>query len=426
MRLHLASAVIAVLSIVPAAWAQEPTAEAPAPAPGEPAPETTDRWVEFTRGLTERLEASGRAQEMLQEYIAWVELDSTDLHPAREGALLSLRVGTAPGLKLRSGGGFYQLAERFLYYGVARGGAEDAESGTPGDPGMSFVIGRLRFEDRKWSTAYRMFKNAYDCGFDPDLVTEWYFRASVNRGVVLVDSRSPTAAIKSVSAMLKDHSDAPGITPRDIAAAKLMLAAAHRYLDERPKAEQLLREVLDANQGTATIHTLLGRIYVDQGKIEDGLTEYRRAMQINGDPSYVDPYFETAEALLKTSPPRPDEALDAINAYLAVNKDGAEGLFVLGKVEEARGNLRRARNLYRRVKRMKPKTRETLLKLIQVLSASGDASDLEEAEEVREQLNDLLNEQNRRAEDAKAGRESDESDDADDSESTKTEPSEAE
>jgi tetratricopeptide (TPR) repeat protein len=354
MRRTLAAVLVAVLT--PAAFA-----------------ETTDEWVRFGRTRAALLETQGRFEEAVEEWISVGSLTPKDPRPLVRAAVLAVEAPLYRGVELEPGTAIFGMAQQCVRQAVMRWGQ--------GDPALSYVIGRLHYAEKKWSPAVKTLGDAMRGGFDPLRTRLWLYRATVNRSVMLIENNRAQDALEDLKAMrqaMPGHPDEHFLI--------VDLAAAHRGVQEHDTAMKLVDEEIARNPGAADARYLRGKILTDEGRLEEAEDSFRKVMMNlqYGDKLYCDALLRMGEVDIKLN--RLDAAETAARQYLAIRKDDPEGLFLLGKVEHARGRLEEAVVLFRRVRRASPGTMDTLVSLHQVLYQLGET---QEAEQVKRQIEEI-------------------------------------
>lgn len=337
------------------------------------AAETTDEWVKFGQSRAALLEKQGRYEEAVEEWISVGSLTPSDAKPLIRAAVLAVETPVYRGAELDRSSPLFGMAQQCVRQAMLRWGQ--------GDPALSYVIGRLQYAEKKWAAAARSLGDATRGGFDPLRTRLWFYRATVNRSVVLIENNRAQDALKDLEAMRQSMPGHP-----DEHFLIVDLAAAHRGVQEHETAMKLVDEEIARDPGAADAMYLRGKILSEQGKLEEAEDGFRKTMMRTqyGEKLYRDALLRLGEVDIKLD--RLDAAETAARQYLALAKDDAEGLFLLGKVEQARGKLDDAVKLFRRVRRQNPGAMDTLVSLRQVLYQLGLK---DEGEEVQKQIEDI-------------------------------------
>jgi len=104
---------------------------------------------------------------------------------------------------------------------------------------------------------------------------------------------------------------------------------------------------------TAEAYTFLGWTYHFQGKIEDAITECKRAIEI--DPDFGNPYNDIGVYLIDLG--RPDEAIPWLERAMTAKRYEPRHFpyFNLGRVYLAKGMINRARELFQKSLAIEPR-----------------------------------------------------------------------
>src|SRR5262245_38504760 len=134
--------------------------------------EKTDAWMSWSRRFAESLEAKGRFDDAIDEWIALSRMTPYDIRPLAHAAVLAVDTPDMRGEELYLGSRNVRVAESCIREGLARG--------VRNDPWLNYALGRIRFAEKKWGPAWRLFSEAMEMGYDPVVVRYWYYRAAVN------------------------------------------------------------------------------------------------------------------------------------------------------------------------------------------------------------------------------------------------------
>lgn len=337
--------------------------------------ETTADWVRWSRERAESLERDGRAEDAIEEWAAMAQIDPRNPEPIVRAAVLAVETPEFRGHELVPGTPMFRHAERFVRLGVARGAFVQ--------PGLAYVVGRLRFAEGRWADSWRAFSDAKQLGFDPVRARHWHYRAAVNRAAAFIDAGRPQEAMDELTALRAaqpGHPDEPYLLV-DLASAKFRMM-------EPEVAKTILDEVIARTPGNADAHYLRAYILLEQGQLEEAVTRFRETLT-HATASYSDRVHRNgllrlSEALLKLD--RLDEAEKTIQQVLDLENDDPDALFTLGRVRHARRDLDGAVKLYRRVARLTPDSLTRLVALKQVLHQLGET---EEADEVGRRITEI-------------------------------------
>jgi tetratricopeptide (TPR) repeat protein len=339
------------------------------------AEETTSSWEKWSRERADALVRQGSFEEAIEELNAVARLRPSDVKPLSRAAVLAVEADQVRGKELATGSPLFSLADRMVQEAVPRWGQSD--------PGLAYAVGRLRYVQRDWGRSWRMLRQAKETGFDPLLSRFWYYRAVVNRSVMLIDQQRFIEAKDSLAEMAVAMPEHP---QRNF--LEINLAASHRGLDEPEEAMKLLRTVLERTPDIASAHYQWGLILARQGRLEEAVSRLREAMRYASASSdrgtFRNALLQLGDAELKMG--KPDDADATAKQALAMDRDDPEALFLQGRVFQDKNDLDHALPLYRRVARLRPDALETLEKLAQVLYQLGLK---DEADEVRHKIDDL-------------------------------------
>jgi protein O-mannosyl-transferase len=142
-----------------------------------------------------------------------------------------------------------------------------------------------------------------------------------------------------------------------------------KYLD----AETLYRDTLEKNPASWMAHNSLGNILVQNGRINDAITQYDAALRLRGD--IPEPHVSRGLALARSHPPRYEEAIAEYQAGLRMNPDWAEAHVNLGNALGHMGRYPEAIVEYRTALRLKPHLPEAHNSLANALANTGHLQD---------------------------------------------------
>jgi Tfp pilus assembly protein PilF len=135
--------------------------------------------------------------------------------------------------------------------------------------------------------------------------------------------------------------------------ARELLQEAYRAQmeGEFDRAVELYKRSL-ALHPTAEAHTFLGWTYHFQGKIEDAISECRRAIEV--DPEFGNPYNDIGSYLISLG--RLDEAVPWLEQAIQASRYEPRHYpyFNLGRVYYAKGMINRAREYFQQALRIEP------------------------------------------------------------------------
>jgi len=331
------------------------------------ADDTTEAWVRFSRARAESLERRGAPDDAAEEWLALAQLLPDEVQPSARAAALAVDAPTRRGKDLNPGTAPYKLAEFCVREGAMRGGL--------GDPALAYAIGRLAYADGRWGAAWKSLGQARDWGFDPVRARYWQYRAAVSRSLLLVETGRAQEAAEELKALLVSQ-------PGHIDEHRLLvnLATALWRVQDVQSATKILDDLVAKSPGGADAYLVLGMILADQGDLDRAQKRLREAMlhasASYGDKTYRDALLHLSDVEVKRN--RLDEAEAAARQYLALAKDDPDGLFAMGVVQKARGDLPAAVKSFRRAARQHPKSLETLVNLQQVLSQLHEDAEAKE------------------------------------------------
>jgi tetratricopeptide (TPR) repeat protein len=335
-----------------------------APALAETTGETTSDWAKWIREHAERLERDSLVDDATEEWIALASLVPDDPMPLARVAVLQV---DAP---VRIGQALEPQTERFKVAARACGDAVDHRWGQ-GDPALAYAIGRLRYAEGEWDASFKLLKQAKEWGFDPVRSRFWYYRAAVNRAAGLTEIGEADKAVNELSALLKEQPGHP-----DERSLLVNLASAHRLNQEPAPAIAILEKEIKANPGDAEAHYVYALILIDQGRLAEAENRLRETLlraQQSSPKTYRDALLRLCEVEISRN--RLPEAEQAAQQYLELAKDDAYGLYAMGRVRQAKGELESALKLYRRAASRLPKALDLLSNLKQVLFQLGESAE---------------------------------------------------
>jgi tetratricopeptide (TPR) repeat protein len=313
------------------------------------------------------LERAGRFDEAIEEWTVVARLRPDLIEPFSRAAVLAVEMPILRKQQLDPHSKTADLAQRLIQSGVARGGQ--------GDPGLAYAAGRLQLAAGKWSSAWQLLSDAKQWGFDPVRVRFWYYRAAVNRGAMLAEAGRAQDALDDLEFLRATQPDHP-----DERFLLVDLAVVRSALDEPEDAKKILEEVLAKTPGAADAHYLYALILIRQGRLEEAEKKLEETMRYAtgsfSDKEYRNALLKLCDVQLKLD--RLDDAEKSVNRFMELAKDDPDGLFVLGRVKQGRGQFEEAAKLFRRVARMAPQWLETLINLKKVLHEMGEEAEAEE------------------------------------------------
>jgi len=120
---------------------------------------------------------------------------------------------------------------------------------------------------------------------------------------------------------------------------------------EFDRAVELYKRSLAAHP-TAEAHTFLGWTYHFQGKVEDAISECKRAIEV--DPEFGNPYNDIGSYLISLG--RLDEAVPWLEQAIQASRYEPRHYpyFNLGRVYYAKGMINRAREYFQQALRIEP------------------------------------------------------------------------
>ncbi len=329
--------------------------------------DTTRDWERWSRTRAEVLEREGRFEDAIEEWTVVARLSPDLVEPFSRAAVLAVEMPVQRKQTLEPGSPAAEIAERLIQAGVARGGQ--------GDPGLAYAAGRLQLAAGKWGSAWRLLCDAKQWGFDPVRVRYWHYRAAVNRGAMLVESGRAQEAVDELEFLRRTQPNHP-----DERFLLIDLAAARSAMDEPEVALKILDEILVKTPGAADAHYLYAIILVRQGRLDEAEKRFEETMRYAkgsfSDKEYRNAQLKLCDVQLKLG--KLDDAEKSANRYLELAKDDPEGLFMLGRIRQSRGQLEEAAKLFRRVARMSPRWLDTLINLKKVLHELGEDAEAEE------------------------------------------------
>jgi tetratricopeptide (TPR) repeat protein len=338
--------------------------------------EDTQSWRLWEKDRIAELEWQGLYDEAIEESLVLSVLAPEDSRPLAHAARLAVESPTLRGGELIAPSPLFDIAQRCVRDAIGRWGQ--------GDPTLAYAIGRLAFAQKKWPTAYRMFLEAKERGFEPPIVRLWLYRAAVNRAPLLIESGrggEVVGELERLRTTLPGHPDERSLL--------VNLAAAHHRIQESEAAIRILEELVRKAPDAAEAYYLWGIVLRDKGDFEGAEARFRDALRHASatfrQETYRDSLLRLSEVLVKLN--RLDDAEAMARQHLEIAKDDPGGLFALARVAQARGDLPEAVRLFRRVARLQPDALDTLLALKQVLYQLNETK---EADQVDARIQEIL------------------------------------
>ena len=170
-----------------------------------------------------------------------------------------------------------------------------------------------------------------------------------------------------------------------------LIACAWQQTSYWRGSEQLWSHALicDSNNGIA--HDNLGRVLADRGEIDEAITHYRRALEIQ--PDHAGAHNNLGLALVRRG--RIDEAISHYRRALAINPEFAGAANNLGIVLASRGEVDEAIAHYRRALEIQPELAEAHNNLGRALASRGQVDEAiahyRQALEIRPELAEAHN-----------------------------------
>jgi tetratricopeptide (TPR) repeat protein len=157
---------------------------------------------------------------------------------------------------------------------------------------------------------------------------------------------------------------------RDSFGMALLLAGRRAEAAEQiAKARELrLRSAAGAAPGEAAPHDKLGLLLRQEGRTEEALAEFRKAVEI--EPANAAAHCDLGSALVALD--KPDEASSEFEAALALDRRSAPAWYGLGEVWERRGARERAMSSWRDALALDGNYAEAHLRLAHALSGRGE------------------------------------------------------
>lgn len=331
------------------------------------AAETTRDWERWSRARAEALEREGRYEDAIEEWTVVARLRPDLVEPLSRAAVLAVEMPILRKQQLEPRSPAADLAERLIQTAVARGGQ--------GDPGLAYAAGRLQLAAGKWGSAWRLLSDAKQWGFDPVRARFWHYRAAINRGAMLVEAGRAQEAIEELEFLRAAQPDHP-----DERFLLVDIAAARNAMDEPEVAKKILEQVIAKTPGAADAHYLYALILMKQGRLDEAEKKLEETIRYAtgsfSDKEYRNALLKLCDVQLKLD--QLDAAEQSANRFLSLAKDDPDGLFMLGRVKQGRGQLEEAAKLFRRVARMAPQWLETLVNLKKVLHQMGEETEADE------------------------------------------------
>lgn len=414
---------------VATAWGQDPSGTGD----GWKA-ETSEDWGAWSRAFATDLRRQERVADAIEEFMLSGRFDPNDRNAWAAAALIASRqADRQTGEAFVPGSRYYVLAEAAVRATIERLGPltpkqlDEADI----DPRITYTIGRLRFADsvlpenaakrgKLLVIALAMFRRAAAGeaidGFDPQDVNAWVFRTSVNLAQVLMIDERHKEAVGLLQEAQDAHGRDPGLTPLDRLFAQIARAELARVMDERERAEDLYRAILEEFPESPRARLGMARVMFDQSRLDEALEHYEMAIRgarptrpgvAPDNPSLLEALLSAADVCLKFSPPRLERSEFFLGQYEAVRREAPEALYFRGLIAMEREEWVLARNTLRRARRLIPGDRAILANLLRTLNSLGE-EDSDEARGITEELKEL----ERRHAEEKAVREAQDAKDA--------------
>ena len=310
------------------------------PAPGHPdGVETSESWEAFSRAFAQHLVRSRRIEDAMEEYYAVAALRHDDLDVVADAAVLLLDHATGLAQGLAPGSPYVNSVENLMRMGVQRGGR--------GDGRLAYVGGRLHLLNGKYDWAYELFGDARKAGFDEQRLRPWFFVAVVNRVPDMLREGGANEAIQELEALLADQPAHPNAVD-----AWVNLAAAYRRHNDRVKSEEILERLVASHPQDYRPWLALGREHFDQGRLEEALQAYRKALALSS--AAPDAYSQSLAsiALVLYKLGRLDESERAARSFMELDSGSSAALHLLAMLHRERGETLQALRLLRRADRI--------------------------------------------------------------------------
>ncbi len=147
----------------------------------------------------------------------------------------------------------------------------------------------------------------------------------------------------------------------------LALAAQHHQAGRLPEAEQIYRQILQADPAHAEAWNRMGRLAFEQQNVVEAERCVRRTVELNSNmPEYYVNWAYTLEIL-----GRLDEAIAAYRRAVELNPDQPDAQSRLGNLLAASGRDAEAASCFEQALRQRPDDNELLAKLVHLLKESG-------------------------------------------------------
>ena len=135
-------------------------------------------------------------------------------------------------------------------------------------------------------------------------------------------------------------------------------------------SESLLTHTLACTSDNSIGHYNLGNALFQKGDVDEAITQYQKALQIN--PDYMEAHYNLGCALIQKG--RMDEAIIQYQKALQINPDNAEVHYNLGCALLQKGRMDEAITQYQKVLQIEPDNAEAQNKLAWVLATCPQAS----------------------------------------------------
>ena len=147
-----------------------------------------------------------------------------------------------------------------------------------------------------------------------------------------------------------------------------LLAFASAVTGDLGKAEQSLRKAIALCPNEAVLHSNLGNVLKDRGRLPDAIASYEQALRLN--PAHADAHYNLGLALTKAE--KWTEGIESYKRAIANNSAFADAYYNLGNALRELGTVADAIEAYRHAIRYKPRLAEAHNNLGALLTRRGD------------------------------------------------------
>ncbi len=150
-----------------------------------------------------------------------------------------------------------------------------------------------------------------------------------------------------------------------------LICCAHTQVSYWRNSELLWTHTLACTSDNFVGHTILGTAFLQQGKINEAISHFQKALQIN--PDYADAHYNLGNALLQKGDV--DEAIAQYQRALQIHPDYVEASYNLGNALLQKGDAEAAVAQYQRVLQFNPDNADAQNNLGSALLRKGNVDE---------------------------------------------------